>query len=242
MGKWFLILLLIGASAPSSFAGDEDVKKAETKKEMAEPVPAPLPPEPEAPPPALGEEETVGPEFKEPPEVEVPAPAAPVKKARVRKDPDLNLDYSELLSFVTPLELGEGVLPPSLGTRGYRPNLLAATYGEKTAGYGLTAEYSFNRLAMGAYYSYRPLTDYDRKAESQSFVGGYLLYRWLPFDFSPYFSGGLEIGTATRESFGGTAGVGMEARIYSGWTLLLGWSYHSTVRKGFFGGGLGWGF
>jgi hypothetical protein len=245
--KVFLLTLLAFLAAAPSRAGDEDVKAEKAKKaaQQAEPEAMPLPPETEAPPPALMEEEVKAPIFTETEEVAAPmAPSATPQRRAVRelKDPDKNLDYSELLALAQPMELSRGILPPALGTRGYRPNLVAVSVGDRTPGYGALVEYSFNRIGVGTYFSYRNLTDYDTQSVSQTFFGLYGLYRWLPFDFSPYILMGVELGSQTRETLGGLAGLGMEARIYSGWTLLVGWTFHSTARKGFFGGGFGWSF
>lgn len=236
-----LVCLLWSATV---LAGDEDKKAKEAARQKQEEAAAtPLPEELEAPAPVLQEaDEVAAPTFVE---AEAPLPVdQPGKKpkTRVRKSPDANLDYSELLSFVQPMEEGKGVLPPAQGTRGYRPNLVAASYGDRTPGYGAILEYSFNRLGIGTYFSYRNLRDVDTSALSQGFFGLYGTYRWLPFDFSPYLLAGIEFGSETPEGFGGALGFGMEARIYSGWTILLGYTYHSTARKAFFGGGFGWSF
>jgi hypothetical protein len=232
-----LIALLLSGIAPA-FAGDEDVKKEKVKKEAVEPDPTPVPVEPEAPDMSIGEEPS--------PIFEAPAATAPApKRARVEKapwDPDENIDYSELMGRVEADEPGRGILPPALGFRGYMPNMVAASVGDRTPGYGALLEYSWNRLGFGAYYSYRNLHDADLHSYSQSFVGAYGLYRWLPFEISPLFLLGLEVSSKTQEDFGGIAGVGIDARIYSGWTALVGYTYHSTVHRGFLGGGFGWSF
>lgn len=240
MGKWILLLLL-ALGAPAAHAGDEDVKQEKAAVVPAEPEPTPLPEEPEAPGMSLGEEpEVVSPEFN------VPEEAAPLPKRQAGKrkpyDPDANMDYSELLSLAEPVDESRGVLPPALGARGYRPNLIAGSVGDRTPGYGGFLEYSWNRLGAGLFYSYRNLKDADRYSYTQSILGMYGLYRWLPFDFSPYLLVGLEAGKATAEDFGALAGLGLEVRVYSGWTILLGYTYHSTVHKGFLGGAFGWSF
>lgn len=243
MRKLFSLWLVVGLvgifSSVQAWSGDEDTKPAEQPKEVVEQPQAPEPELPEAPEMTLGEEpEPLSPQF--------PVDTANTKKKKkdrkTRKSPDENLDYSELMGMADPLELKRGVLPPALGTRGYRPNLVAASYGDRTPGYGVLVEYSWNRLSAGVFYSYRNLKDYDRFNRSQSFTGLYGLYRWLPFQISPYLLLGLELGDKTPVGFGGMAGLGLEARIYNGWTALLGYTYHSTARKGFFGGAFGWSF
>jgi hypothetical protein len=245
MGKW-MILICLALMAPSlpGFAGDEDVKKEKPAAAPREPEPTPMPEEPQAPDMSLGEEEEPAlPEFDAPSAASSPAPAVPAKKkAAARKSPDLNLDYTELMDMVESVEVGRGVLPPALGSRGYRPNMIAAGYGDRTPGYGVMVEYSWNRLGIGAYYSYLNNKDSDLYSFVQTFGGIYMLYRWLPFKFSPYFLAGLEMGSKTAERAGGTVGLGIEAQVYYGWTLLLGYTFHSTARKGFFGGGIGWAF
>jgi len=225
-------------------AGDEDKKAKEAASQIREePAPTALPEEWDTPAPVLQEyPEVAAPIFEEPEEIPSEPAARKKSKRRVRKNPDANLDYSELLSFVQPMEGGRGVLPPAQGTRGYRPNLVAASVGDRTPGYGAILEYSFNRLGIGSYFSYRNLRDSDTSALSQGFLGLYGTYRWLPFDFSPYLLAGIEFGSETPEQFGGALGFGMEARIYSGWTILLGYTYHSTARKAFMGGAFGWSF
>lgn len=226
-------------------AGDEDKKEeaaAAAPKEPNPDVPAAETPaaEPETSPDmSLGEDK--GPEFSE--------TAAPVvdkktkKKANTqRKDLDMNVDYSEVMGRVDPLSLPKGVLPPALGFRGYRPNMLALGISDRTPGVGGIVEYSFNRIGVGVYLSARKVPDVNTGSKTQSFFGAYGLYRWLPFDTSPYILMGLESAQQTEEDTGGIAGAGVETRVYDGWTVLLGYTYHSTVHKGFFGGSLGWSF
>lgn len=233
-GIYTLVAVLLFQVA-LAYAGDED--------QRPEPRPIPIPQEPEAPPldlpsipeapePSVGEQEN--PIF--------PLPPQQLPKPKEKKNLDYHVDYSELLELVVAGDSGQGVLAPALGFRGYRHNTVALAVGDRTPGYGAYVEYNWNRLGMGTYYSYRKLSDYDQVSKSQSFYGWYLLYRWLPFDVSPYFGMGLEIGTETFESVGGTASIGIEANIYSGWTALFGYTYHSTVRKGFLGGAFGWSF
>lgn len=238
-----MILICLALMAPSlpGFAGDEDVKKEKPVAAPREPEPTPMPAEPQAPDMSLGEEEPALPEFDAP--IGGSPQVAPAKKKRgTRKSPDMNLDYTELLDMVESVEVGRGVLPPALGSRGYRPNMIAAGYGDRTPGYGAMVEYSWNRLGIGLYYSYLNNKDEDLFSFVQTFGGIYMLYRWLPFKFSPYILGGLEMGSKTAESVGGTVGLGIEAQVYYGWTLLLGYTFHSTARKGFLGGGIGWAF
>jgi hypothetical protein len=242
--SWALLVFGLAIFAPEiGNAGDEDTKKeASAPVAPAEPEPAPTPEEPEAPDLSLGEEpEATSPSFEEP----AASPAAARAKRRAAKppyDPDKNINYTELMALAEPGNASRGVLPPAQGTRGYRPNLVAASAGDRTPGYGGFVEYSWNRLAAGVFFAYRPLRDVDRFNEYQTIGGLYGTYRWLPWDFSPYALLGLEIGSKTPETFGGLAGLGMEARIYSGWTALLGYTFHSTVRKGFWGGAFGWSF
>lgn len=152
------------------------------------------------------------------------------------------MDYSELMGLVDLGEPDQGVLPPAPGFRGYRPSMIAVGAGDRTPGYGGMVEFSWNRVAAGVFASYRNLRDSDTSAEAQGFAGLYGLYRWLPWGVSPYFLLGLELGSRTPETFGGLVGVGVEARLYSGWTALVGYTYHSVARKGFFGGAIGWSF
>ncbi len=222
--------------SPALWAGDEDVKPVPQEVERKAPEPAPLPPEPESPDMSLGTEPS--PEFVS----ENLEPPPPAKKPVIPWDPDKNLDYSELLSRVELAADERGVLPPALGFRGYRPNFIAASYGDRTAGFGALVEYSWNRIGAGAFFGYRDLQGTGSGDSAQGVGGAYALYRWLPFDFSPYVLLGLEIGSATPEAFGGLVGGGVEARIYSGWTALLGYTYHSTMRRGFLGGAFGWSF
>jgi hypothetical protein len=242
MGKWMILAwLALMAPALPAFAGDEDVKKDKPVAAPQEPEPTPIPAEPQAPDMSLGgEEEPALPEFDAP--APSPAPGAKKKKGAARKSPDMNLDYSELIDMVESIEVGRGVLPPALGSRGYRPNMIALSYGDRTPGYGAMVEYSWNRLGIGVYYSYLNQKDADLYSFVQTFGGLYMLYRWLPFKFSPYILGGLELGSKTAEKVGGTVGLGIEAQVYYGFTLLLGYTYHSTARKGYLGGGIGWAF
>jgi len=221
-------------------AGDEDVRVETPKVEAPIPADQDLPAAPDAIDAALGEEPAApAPEF----DASGAKKKAPVKKnPRWPYDADRNIDYSELIGTVDPLEAGRGVLPPAQGFRGYRPNMVAVGAGERMPGYGALVEYSWNRLGAGVFYSYRNVSEADVIADSQSYLGLYGIYRWLPWDFSPYILGGLEGAMGTQEPFGGLVGFGLDARVYSGFTLLLGYTYHSTARKGFFGGGIGWSF
>lgn len=239
----FLALLCVLVNAPLhlstiALAGNEDQKEENKPKPPPEPEAPPAPTEPEAPDLSLGD--NAGPQFKEE-EAPQAAPAKP-KRKRTPWDPDKNMDYSEALGKVEPEPLSRGVLAPALGFRGYRPNMIAIGYFDRTPGVGGIIEYSWNRLGLGGYYSYRDLPDDNQQSIGQSFGGAYLLYRWLPFNVSPYFLLGLEIASQTPEKFGGTAGLGVEARIYYGWTALLGYTYHTTAKEGFLGGAFGWSF
>lgn len=242
-----LVLLLLaacaGAACGPAFAGDEDMKLKKPKAAPKEPEPAPVPQEPEAPDLSVGEQ--TGPIFEPlPPEDLPPEEAPPAGRRALRPpwDPDMNLDYSELMGRVETGEAARGILPPALGFRGYLHNMIALTVGDRTPGYGALLEYNFNRLGFGVYYSFRNLHDANTYAESQSFLGIYGQYRWLPFDLSPLITAGIESVSGTPESFGGTLGFGLDWRIYSGFTVLAGYTYHSAVRRGFMGGGLGWSF
>ena len=235
--------VLGGISLPNqAHAGDEDVKKEKVKAEPQEPEPPPPPPINEAPDLTLGDDEEPQPSF----ETSTPPPAQPRRAVRERKpwDPDRNIDYSELMARVESTDPGRGVLQPAQGFRGYRPSMIALSAYDRTPGFGGLIEYSWNRIGVGVYYSY--LSEVTRNANtkilSQSFVGMYGLYRWLPFDLSPLFLAGLEAGINTNEAYGGIVGAGFDLRFYYGWTLLLGYTYHSTVHRGYWGGGLGWSF
>jgi hypothetical protein len=157
-------------------------------------------------------------------------------------DGDRNIDYSRLDDTVEASEVGRGVLPPALGFRGYRPNMIAVGGGDRVPGFGGIVEYSWNRIGAGLIASYHSEKGQDRTVQGFGVFGAYGLYRWLPFDMSPYFLLGLEAGAQTNEPFGGMLGLGAEARIYSGWTLLIGWTYHSVMERGYFGGAIGWSF
>ncbi|RZA08309.1 MAG: hypothetical protein EOP11_05180 [Proteobacteria bacterium] len=233
-----LLTLGLVIFSPLAIAGDEDVRAEKPKVEAPTPADQALPEAPEVTEGSLGEEETpAAPSFGD--------PSAPVKAAKKNPrwpyDADRNIDYSELMGIVETADPGRGVLPPAPGFRGYRPNMVAVGAGERVPGYGVMVEYSWNRLGFGGYYSYRNLTE-DAFSSAQSFLGLYGIYRWLPWDFSPYILLGLEGAKATPESFGGIVGFGADARLFYGATLFLGYTYHSTAQKGFFGGGIGWSF
>lgn len=239
-------LILCGALAGGlscSFAaraGDEDVKVEKKASEPAAPEDVAIPEAVEAEEPALqNPPEVAAPDF-----FSEPSRAQGVKQRGRRDpyDPDKNVDYTELLNLVETGEPSDGVLPPAPGFRGYMPNMVAVGIGDRTPGLGAMVEYSWNRVGLGAFYSYRKLSQQDVIAQSQSFFGVYGLYRWLPWDFSPYILIGLEVGSATEDPFGGNLGIGIEARLYQGATLLVGYTYHSTAHKGFFGGAVGWSF
>jgi hypothetical protein len=245
MARWWIFGLVLFAALVPAFAGDEDVRVERPRQQAPEPEPTPFPEPIQAPGMKLWEEEE--PEVQSPQfqliSEEEEAPTRPMNRGgRPSWDPDRNLNYGELMGHVEPAAHLRGVLPPALGARGYRPSLLAVGYGDRTPGYGAMVEYSWNRLGAGLFYSYRPLRDADRFNYSQSFGGLYLVYRWLPFAVSPYILAGVQLASRAPEAFGGMAGAGIEARVYNGWTVLLGYTYHSTAQKGFFGGAFGWTF
>ncbi len=222
-------------------AGDEDAKTSKKAVEQKAPEDTALPAEAESPDLSVGD--NVEPQAPIPElTVETPAPVAPPRAVRKNWDPDANVDYSRLLGSVSAVEKQRGVLPPALGFRGYRPNMIAVGYGDRTPGYGVMVEYSWNRIAMGVFASYMPLNFREPGGDANGFGGIYGLYRWLPFDVSPFFLMGVEAGSFSDEVVGGMAGLGVEARIYSGWTALVGWTHHSTMRRGYLGGAFGWSF
>lgn len=169
-------------------------------------------------------------------------PAPPPRKPAPPFDADRNIDYTRLDDTVEPLEAGRGVLAPALGFRGYRPNMVAVGGGDRVPGFGGMVEYNWNRIGAGILGSYKSEKGQDATVQGFGIFGLYGLYRWLPFDVSPYILLGLEAGDLTDESTGGMLGLGVEARIYSGWTVLVGWTYHSVMERGYFGGALGWSF
>jgi hypothetical protein len=152
---------------------------------------------------------------------------------------DENVDYSKNYEAIEVDTLPKEVQPLALGARGYRPNLVALSVYDRTPGYGLLIEYSWNRVGAGLGLSYRPRENPD---PVQSFLNLYVLYRWLPFAVSPYFLAGYEAGQSSTSSSGGIVGAGIEAQIVSGWTLLSGYTYHGTMHKGYWGGAFGWAF
>lgn len=242
MGQFLPIRILFLASllafgcavSISAHAGDEDVKQEAPK-------PAPIPeadapqvePEPDVPDLSTGEEK--GPDFQENLEMGK-------KPSKTPWSLDDNIDYSELSPELEGAFDARGVLPPALGFRGYRPNMLAIGYGDRMPGWGGLMEFSWNRLGLGVYYSHRRLPTVDGLRRSQDYVGAYGLYRWLPWSFSPYFLIGVEGATNTQDQIGGLAGIGTEVEVYQGWTLLFGYTYHSTAHLGFLGGAFGWSF
>ncbi|MGZ3651807.1 MAG: hypothetical protein ACXVB9_15555 [Bdellovibrionota bacterium] len=233
-----LAAMLALGPAPRARAGDEDVKEAKKKAEEKTPEDTALPQDVEAPEMSVGDGAEPTPDYEE------VKPETPSRPVRVYKewDPDGNVDYSRLDDTVEPLDAGRGVLAPALGFRGYRPSMIAIGGGDRVPGFGGMVEYSWNRIGAGLSASYRSTKGEDPNVVGYNIVGLYGLYRWLPFDMSPYFLLGLEAGRATAEPVGGMLGLGAEARIYSGYTVLLGWTYHSTVERGFFGGAFGWSF
>jgi opacity protein-like surface antigen len=150
---------------------------------------------------------------------------------------DKNLDFSSIYAGVDLDALPKQVLAPALGTRGYRPNLIALNYGERTPGGGLIVEYNHNRIGYGLSSSWRRV---DR--QNQYFNNAYVIYRMLPFRTSPYFLSGAGIVSGSTTDTGLLIGAGVEAQIYYGLTLLAGYTYYSSVERSFVGGGIAWGF
>lgn len=233
------VAILALGSPRGALAGGEEGKDKKPKQEQEAPKDTELPKEPETVDPSISEAPEPSPTFTE------PEPPPPPKKSRpqhVERDLDENIDYSKLLDLVETADAPRGVLPPAVGFRGYRPSMLAFGGGDRVPGLGGMMEYSWNRIGWGVFFSYRNTKGEDRKTAAYGIGGTYGLYRWLPFDVSPYFLMGVEMGSETDEPIGGLTGLGVEARIYSGWTVLIGWTHHSVVRRGFFGGALGWSF
>lgn len=235
----FLSLGILLLAVPPARAGDEDVAPPEKKVEQKTPEDTALPKDVDAPEMSVGEEPEAAPDYQE---IEAAKPAPPPRKAWQRHRPDDNIDYSRLLDTIETSDAGRGVLPPALGFRGYRPSMIAVGMDDRTPGFGGMIEYNWNRVGAGICASYRSTKGQDPKVAAYGIAGVYGLYRWLPFDMSPYFLLGLEAGSATDESTGGMLGLGIETRIYSGWTGLLGWTFHSTIHHGFLGGAIGWSF
>ena len=234
------LLLILGCTVSFfAYAGDEDEAQAKAAKVKPQRVEeAPPSPKEAGPDFSLGTESS--PEFKINSDV-APTPKV-VKGKRRAKNLDSNLDYSEILGGIDAFSLGNGVMPPAQGFRGYRPCMIAISAGDRTPGFGGLIEFSWNRIGSGIYASARPILADDGSRTFQDFFGVYGLYRWLPFEVSPYILLGLEGAYNTPLSYGGTAGVGIEARIYYGWTILFGYTYHSAVSLGFLGGAVGWSF
>ena len=239
----FLLLsiaaLLALGSAPHARAGDEDVKEAKKKMQEKTPEDTAILKDVEAPELSVGDNEEPLPDYQE---IKPNSATVLRPKAWKERDPDENVDYSRLDDTVEASDPGHGVLAPALGFRGYRPSMMAFGGGDRVPGFGGMLEYSWNRIGAGICASYRSTKGEDSVVVGYGIAGLYGLYRWLPFDISPYFLLGVEAGSATDESVGGMLGLGVEARIYSGWTALLGWTYHSTVERGFLGGAIGWSF
>lgn len=245
-----ICLLLVGLLfGRPIWAGDEDVapRPRQVVEEQQEPEPITEPQE-EFPDLSLGEEEpaaapevapTVTPTPQQPRRQTTRRAIVPRRTKTTSLDPDENLNTSRTLDWVRRAPLPDGVSRPALGTRGYRSSMIAVGAGDRTPGYGLQVEHSFNRLGVGASASYLSLTG-DLRSKSYSFYNLYGIYRWLPYSVSPYLHGGVQYGIATPISFGLLGGVGIEARVYDQWTLLIGYTYHSVAEKGYFGGAVGW--
>lgn len=245
MGKGYALLLVLLLAAVPVWAGDEDVKEETLKHERIKNEEAAPEPEVEeaAPEPSVTVQEPIpAPEPVPQPPAQKPVPPRVAAPPRPNIGPDDNLDFREILSNIQSEELPMGVRQLALGTRGYRPNLVAFGVGDRTPGIGLMAEYNWNRIGVGVAYSYRSLKGDDAYAHSQSFVNAYGYYHWLPFWITPYFLIGVEKALPSEQSIGGLAGVGVETQIYRGWTALLGYTYHSAVHRGFMGGSFGWAF
>jgi hypothetical protein len=221
-------------------AGDEDEKQEQkAKPERAAPVDKEAPDEPEGTDMSVGgAPEEKSPVFSDAPVAESAAP----KKKGIERTLDDNIDYETITSLVETGDVPRGVLAPAPGFRGYRPNMIALGYGDRTPGWGGMLEYSGNRVGFGVFASGRKAHAANLTGGAEVFGGLYGLYRMLPWGISPYFDLGVEAGYNTDEQLGGMAGAGVEVRVYEGWTALLGWTYHSTVRRGFLGGALGWSF
>lgn len=245
------VVLILGLSmALPVWAGDEDVPvpKPEPIPEVSEPEQPPAPPE-DFPDLSLGESDKSVVEPEVVPQAPPTPPPPPTMRRVVRygrkpfrrmnTDPDENLDSSRTTTWVRRTPLPKGVLRPSLGTRGYRSSMIAVGFGDRTPGYGVQVEHSFNRVGVGVSASYLPLTG-DLRSESYSIYNLYGIYRWLPFSISPYIHGGIQYGQATPISFGLLGGVGLEARVYDQWTVTTGYTFHSIAEKGYWGGSIGW--
>lgn len=156
-----------------------------------------------------------------------------------QKGPDKNMNYQEVYRKVTVDELPGEVKAPALGTRGYRPNLIAVGVGDRTPGAGGMVEYSWNRISAGIAISGRKTVSMDRP---QIFSSLYVLYRWFPFAISPYILAGAGTATNAARNFGGLVGAGLEVQVYRSFFVLAGFTFHQTVNRGFPGGSLAWVF
>ncbi|NUM88680.1 MAG: hypothetical protein HUU37_05710, partial [Bdellovibrionales bacterium] len=175
MRSWLVMVALLawGAGAPLAQAGSEDRKlRQETPPPAEEPPPPPAEPD-DSPNPALEETKK---ETETPRPHVSPPPPAKKRPPMGSTDPDENVNWQQTVGWVKRGGLPDIVAPPALGVRGYRSNLVAMGVGDRTPGYGVLAEYSWNRLGFGLAASYKSLSR-DRRADSYGFWSAYLNYR-----------------------------------------------------------------
>ena len=228
--------------AGPAVAGGEEGRQEKKKVEQKAPEDTALPRETEAPGMSIGSEEPPSPDYEEVTPSR-PSPTRTPRRSYKAHGPDDNILYTEIIDRVVGGSgRDDGVLPMALGFRGYRPNMIALGTGDRVPGFGGLVEYYWNRIGAGIFASRLPAGPEDPQATAYGFLGTYGIYRWLPFDMSPYFLMGVELGSETDETLGGLAGLGVETRVFTGWTLFFGWTFHSTVHRGFLGGGVGWSF
>ncbi len=165
-------------------------------------------------------------------------------------DADENIDYDGLLQKVKLEELPRGYRHYYLGAEGYRPNTISLSVGGRTPGVGLSFDYSWNRVGIGASMSQRSVTRLQTEsggettegADSQQFYNAYVFYNLIPYPVSPYIIVGLEYAIQTKDVFQVMSGLGVEARIYYGLTLFVEYVRHETDKESFPGAALGWAF
>lgn len=164
---------------------------------------------------------------------------------------DKNMDYGEVYRHTELEALPKPIQQEALGTRAYRPSLVAVGYGERVPGYGIFGEFSFNRIALGIASS---LQDLDAGKQSntsvldkfstriRSFNSLYASYRWIPMAVSPYILFGVGLVNKSDTNIGVLSGLGIEAEVYYGLNFIIGYTYFTAVKKGYAGGSLAWAF
>lgn len=159
------------------------------------------------------------------------------------------VDYGEFNESIRPpANIDNQFQQPKLGSKGYRSMMIAGGVNLRTPGFGVAAEYSWNRLSMGLTVSQWPrsrnifLNGFKQSVSLSNYFGVYGAYYLLPFHATPFVMVGVAYSGNAKQSLGPLFGLGAEVRFYGGFFANLSYSYQSIEEDRYPGLGIGYSF